>query len=203
MTAINESIEYELVDLSFSIAYEQPEEDCSRYACEDSPFEKDDLPKPNVDDNGIPMGGSIQEIKIRERMIQDFFKKWGEENQNRKVFNEALADYIHIKSISVIEAKEHSAKSYLSTRAVFMLDEVLKSAQPVRRIPIKKENKNQAVFAYMLVMVYRHSEIGTIKLTVGVKSSEKRIEYGISTLRPGQSLIDNPNKQKSKKRCSH
>ena len=55
----------------------------------------------------------------------------------------------------------------------------------------------------MLVMVYRHEGIGTIKLTVGVKSSNEHIEYGISTLRPGQPLIDNLINKNKKKRNPH
>ena len=87
-----------------------------------------------------------------------------------------------------------------------MIDEVLKKALPVRRIPTKKGNKNQSLFAYMLVMVYRHENIGTIKLTVGVKSNEQRIEYGISALPAGKPLIDdskNSTVGKKKKRSPH
>lgn len=78
-----------------------------------------------------------------------------------------------------------------------MLDEVLKNAKPVRRVPTKKDNKNQEKFSYMLIMVHRHPEIGTIKLTVGVKSSEQHIQYGITALHPGQPLV---NDTKNKKR---
>lgn len=136
-------------------------------------------------------------------MIADFFHEWREHNEDRRILNSALNDYIYVKGISVIEAKEHSAKSYLSTKAVFLIDNVLKEAMPVRRTPVKKDNKNQGKFSYMLVMVYRHEGIGTIKLTVGVKSSNEHIEYGISTLRPGQPLIDNLINKNKKKRNPH
>ena len=52
-------------------------------------------------------------------------------------------------------------------------------------------------------MVYRHQELGTIKLTVGVRLSGQRIQYGITALKPGESLIKNDSKSdKQKKRRS-
>lgn len=52
-------------------------------------------------------------------------------------------------------------------------------------------------------MVHRDKDIGTIKLTIGVKSDKQNIEYGISALQPGQPLIDdskNSSMPKKKKR---
>ncbi len=195
--------EYELVDLSFELNYEIHEDDTPSCVSEDGDSFSEEHTSIEYDADGIPMGKSIEEIRIRERMIADFFYKWREQNEERKIHNVALNDYIYVKGISVIEAKEHSAKSYLSTKAVFLIDQVLKEAMPVRRTPVKKDNKNQGKFSYMLVMVYRQEDIGTIKLTVGVKSSNEHIEYGISTLRPGQPLIDNSTKKNKKKRSPH
>lgn len=196
--------EYELIALSFIQAYQLDEgEEESWHVSEEDPEHADHHDHIEYDKDGIPMGGSKQEIKIREKMIGDYLRRWGQENTDRRVLNKALNEYIYVKSISIIEAKEHASKSHLSTRAIFIIDEVLENALPVRRIPIKQGNKNQSVFAYMLVMVYRHSEIGTIKLTVGVKPSRQRVEYGISTLREGQPLIDNSvTYNKNKKRSS-
>lgn len=192
--------EYELVDISFELNYEIHEDATLSCVCEDGDSLIEKRPSIEYDADGIPMGKSIEEIRIREKMIADFFHEWREQNEERKIHNVALNDYIYVKGISVIEAKEHSAKSYLSTKAVFLIDKVLKEAMPVRRIPVKKDNKNQGKFSYMLVMVYRHEGIGTIKLTVGVKSSKEHIEYGISTLRPGQPLIANSINKNKKKR---
>ena len=196
MTA-DSTYEYELIDISFEQPYEQPEE-MLLMVREDGPTDAQPAePEIEYDSEGIPMGRSKVEIKMRMQLIESYLQQWGKDNSERRIFNEALQDYIYVKGISVIEAKEHSAKRYLSTRAVLILDEVLSNALPVRRTPIKVGNKNQSQFAYMLVMVYRHTEIGTIKLTVGVKASEQRVEYGITSLPPDQPLIDKTKKKRN------
>ncbi|MCQ2220130.1 MAG: hypothetical protein MJZ12_01985 [Prevotella sp.] len=193
--------EYELIDIDIELSY-QFEDDTCGFARED--INSTDIPSDiKRDDNGIPMGQTMDEIKERESIIKDFLKQWTNDNPERKIYNEALDAFIWVKGISVIEAKEHSSKSYRSTQAVMMISEILAKALPVRRVPTKKGNKNQSQFAYMLVMVYRHEELGTIKLTVGVKSNEQNIEYGISALQPDQPIIDDSKiSSKNKKRRS-
>lgn len=152
------------------------------------------------------MGNSKEEIEQREIIINDFFENWSSSNPERKVFNERLGEYIYVRAISIIEAKEHSSKSYKSTRAIMIIDEILKNASPIRRVPKKAGNRNQKEFEYMLVMVYKHIEIGTIKLTVGVKQNSRKIQYGLTALRPGQPLIngnDSSNSSENKKRKPH
>lgn len=54
-------------------------------------------------------------------------------------------------------------------------------------------------------MIYKHADIGTIKLTVGVRSNSMKIQYGLTALRPGQPLIDESSTNvtsKTKKRRS-
>jgi hypothetical protein len=195
--------EYELIDISFEQGYELPEDDVVWRVSEDAPSQNDEHKEIEYDADGIPMGQSMEEIRKREGLIGEFFKTWRDRFDEGKIFNEALQDFIYIKGISVIEAKEHSSKSYNSTRAIMILDEVMKNAQPVRRVAVKGNDRNQQMFAYMLVMVYRHVELGTIKLTVGVKHSKQRVEYGVSALRPGEPLIKNEQQPKTKKRRSH
>lgn len=204
---MQETYEYELVDILFEIPY-HIEQEGNSFVREDEVTPSEEKPATilEYDADGIPMGQSMAEIKEREVILKDFLARWALNNTAKRVYNESLEDYILVKGISVIEAKEHSSKSYRSTRAVMMIDEVLKKALPVRRIPTKKGNKNQAQFSYMLVMVYRDNDIGTIKLTVGVKSNEQHVEYGISALPSGKPLIDdskNSNTQKKKKRRSY
>ena len=159
------------------------------------------------DADGIPMGQSMEEIRKREAIIDDFLRKWSAANTERKVFNNVMQEYIYVRAISFAEAKEHSAKSYKSTRALMLLDEVLKNASPIKRVPKKSEYKNQKEFVYMLVMIYKHPDIGTIKLTVGVRQNARKIQYGLTALRPGQPLVDESaieNKtSKKKKRNPH
>ena len=182
--------EYELIDISFDQGYELPEDGVMWCVSEDAPSRNDEHKSIEYDTDGIPMGNSIPEIEQREVIIRDFFEKWSTSNNERRIFNDVLQEYIYVRAVSVIEAKEHSAKSYKSTRAIMIIDEVLKNASPIRRVPKKTDNKNQKNFAYMLVMIYKHQDIGTIKLTVGVRQNTKKIQYGLTALRPGQPLID-------------
>ena len=196
-------LEYELIDISFAYGYELPEDDVIWRVSEDAPSRNDEHKSIEYDTDGIPMGNSIPEIEQREVIIRDFFEKWSTSNNERRIFNDVLQEYIYVRAVSVIEAKEHSAKSYKSTRAIMIIDEVLKNASPIRRVPKKTDNKNQKDFAYMLVMIYKHQDIGTIKLTVGVRQNTNKIQYGLTALRPGQPLIDesiNKIVKKTKKR---
>ena len=195
--------EYELIDISFDQGYELPEDGVMWCVSEDAPSRNDEHKSIEYDTDGIPMGNSIPEIEQREVIIRDFFEKWSTSNNERRIFNDVLQEYIYVRAVSVIEAKEHSAKSYKSTRAIMIIDEVLKNASPIRRVLKKTDNKNQKDFAYMLVMIYKHQDIGTIKLTVGVRQNTKKIQYGLTALRPGQPLIDesiNKTVKKTKKR---
>ena len=187
-----EHVEYELIDITFEQPYVLPEDDNGAYVCEDDPAKDTESPVIEYDEDGIPLGQSMEEIKIRERIIRNFFSSFQKGSDDRRVFNLNLQSDILIRMISAIEAIEHSSKSYRSTKAVLELEQVLKNARPVRRVAVKVGNNNQRPFAYMLVMVYELDDIGTIKLTVGVKKSNgERIEYGISALPEGESIIDN------------
>lgn len=142
-------IEYELIGFDIELCYQLPDEAVA-FACEEDFTAQEDYSHIVRDASGIPMGQTIAEIKERETLIKSFLKQWIDENPERRIYNDALEDYIWVKGISVIEAKEHSAKSYRSTQAIMMIGEVLKKALPVRRMPTKKGNKNQSSFAYML-----------------------------------------------------
>lgn len=199
--------EYELIDIDFELEYELPEVDTAWCVGEDEPPYKDEQCAIEYDSEGIPLGNSVPEIEMRESIIANYLEKWSASNTERKAFNELLQEYIYVRAISIIEAKEHSAKSYKSTRAIMIIDELLKNATPIRRVPKKVGNKNLKDFVYMLVMIYKHPDIGTIKLTVGVRKNARKIQYGLTALRPGQPLIDESaieNKtSKKKKRNPH
>ena len=77
------------------------------------------------------------------------------------------------------------------------LYEVLRCAKLHEEMPTKQGNKNQAPFERMLILSYECKNIGTIKLTVGVRRSNKdKAQYGISGLRPGEELATESNKKK-------
>ena len=198
-----EIYEYELIDICFLPEYELQEEDAVGLVCEDEPINDADTTQIEYDADGIPMGKSMEDIRKRQSIIVDFLSRWREANTEGRIMNESLQEYIYFRNVSFSEAKEHSSKSYKSTRAMMIFEEIVKNALPVRRVAVKKNDRNQSSFAYMLVMVYRHQELGTIKLTVGVRLSGQRIQYGITALKPGESLIKNDSKSdKQKKRRS-
>lgn len=201
MESEEQILEYEFIDISIDCGYEQGKETIEWNACEEVSGKK---PESGIiyDADGIPMGASIEEIRIRETIIADFLSKWRKINADGKIYNDILQEYIYVRAISLVEAKEHSSKSYNSTRALMILDEVLKNASPVKRVPKKSEDKNQKEFSYFLVMIYKHNEIGSIKLTVGVKKNQNKIQYGISALKPDEPLVDYSDFKKSKRKRS-
>jgi len=201
MSQLENTYEYELIDIAFEFDYEQPEEESNRVSEENTGDSEKNVIPIEYDEDGIPKGQSIQEIKEREIIIKDFLQKWGEENPERAVYNNKLEDNIYVRGISVIEAKEHSSKSYKSTRALLILDEVLKNATPIKRVPIKSNDNNQQGFDCFIVMLYKHENIGSIKLTVGVKKrSAMKIQYGISALKPDQPIVDYSQFKRAKKK---
>ena len=45
----------------------------------------------------IPEGHTIEDIKIREQIIRDFYREWKEKNPSQRKFNLSLKEYINIK----------------------------------------------------------------------------------------------------------
>lgn len=131
----------------------------------------------------IPQGDTIEEIKAREQVIYHFYKQWKLDNPTQRKYNLSLKDYINIRQISIIETAEHAAKTYLSTLAVLQLDAILTNAQKVAVVRTKLHSRNQNQFEKMIVMGYQCVGIGTIKMTVGIKRSNKeKVQYCITHL---------------------
>ena len=131
----------------------------------------------------IPRGDAREDIAAREKIIKDFYLKWRETNPTQRKFNVSLKDYINIKMVSVIETAEHAAKTYLSTLAVLQLDAILTNARKVKIIQTDWRAKNQNPFEKMIVMNYRCTGIGLVKMTVGIKRSNKeKVQYCITAM---------------------
>lgn len=195
---------YELVDVAWSFTYDFDVPFTSLRLCEAD----DELDIPAVvydtDAEGIPLGQSIQEILLRQQIISQFYYNWKLSHPEKRVFNKALNEFINIRQISIEEAKEHSAKSYKSTKAFMMLDEVLAKAEKIAEVPTKPGNKNQSRFSKLLILSYTKDGLGTVKLTVGVlRSTKDKVQYGITTLRPDQPLVESPQPPRKKKKASH
>ena len=82
--------EYELIDISFDQGYELPEDDVVWRVSEDAPSRNDEHKSIEYDADGIPMGRSKQEIKIREKIIKDFYAKWIAEHPDKAIMNKWL-----------------------------------------------------------------------------------------------------------------
>ena len=207
---------YELLEISWMLNYDFDQEVPTRVVRDDSTFEEERSSDPAgtasenppivYDAEGIPLGQSLEEIRMREEIIQQFWNKWKETHPDQMVYNEKLEEKILLRSVSIVEAKEHSSKSYKSTCAFLNLDEVLTKALPVGRTPAKQGNSNQADFEAMLVMVYRCELWGTIKITVGIRRKpnknglKEKVQYGMSAVDPGIPLIPRRDKTINKKK---
>ena len=188
-----EILVYELIDISFSFGYDSEREDSPHWLVHDDSkiFSDEQKDAIQYDADGIPMGQSMEEIKMREELIRNFFEKWKSEHPEQKVHNKSLDEDILVRAVSVIEAREHSSKSYRSTLAVIHLDNVLAEAKKAGETKAKQTDKNQRNFDKVLVMEYQSEIFGRAKLTVGVRHRTKeKIQYGLTSVPLGKDLID-------------
>ena len=132
----------------------------------------------------VPRGNTKEDIKARESIISDVYRRWYEANPSKAVFNANLNDSINVRYLSITETIRHAAKNFLSTLAVLQLDIILKSAYQVGKpSPIKKGIKNQSEFSEMIIMECPLIGIGTAKPTVRVKKkSGMKIQYCITAI---------------------
>lgn len=207
---MEEQFEYELIEILFET--EEAPITHPQMVCDDTEFLYGPI---EYDEQGIPKGKSLEEIREREKILSQFLHKWSEsQSGERKIHNINLNEDIFIIGKSVAEIIQHSAKRYLSTLAVFHLEEVISQALPVRRVATKLGNSKQAEFSHMLLMVYQKEGFGSIKVTVGVRFRKpkvapdvlpKKIEYGITVLEEGEPLV-NPKldeRIQKKRKASH
>lgn len=130
----------------------------------------------------IPKGDTTEEIKLRKKLIENYYRQWQVENPCKRVYNRNLHDYINVRHISVTETAEHASKRYLSTLAVLQLDAILACARKVA-VSRPKKNSNQSEFKAMIEMRHNCPGIGAVKLTVGIRmKSSLKIQYCITAL---------------------
>lgn len=131
----------------------------------------------------IPEDNSVDSIKIRERIIRDFYREWKEKNPSQRKYNLSLKEYINIRMVSIVETSEHAAKTYLSTIAVLQLDAILMGATKVSVKKTKSGNRNQKPFEKMMIMEYDVAFIGKVKMTVGIRRrTHEKIQYCITAI---------------------
>ena len=126
----------------------------------------------------IPTGTRKEDIKVREKIIKNFYAKWISEHPDKKIWNEDLQDYICVKYQSINETYNKAARRHESTLAVFRLTEVLEKAVLKEERQTKPGDKNQKPYSKLLIMLY-----DGIKLTVGVqKSTQEKVQYCLTAL---------------------
>ena len=132
----------------------------------------------------IPMGSNKEDLNLRQEIISQVYRKWTEENPDKRVYNRLLKDYINIRYLSINETIRHAAKTYSSTLALLQLDTILRySVVYGKPKPPKKGVANQKVFAYMLEMHYELIGIGIVKMRVGVKRTGEKVQYCITAIK--------------------
>ncbi len=191
---MEEVLEYELLNIEWELNYEfdqEPSVNLVKDGTDDQSTEQEDQPKIVCDENGIPKGTSYEDERIRKELIYSFIKKWKDEHEDCTIFNLDLSESVKINQVFLIEATAHASKSYLSTKAVFHFEEAIRNAVKIGISKPKADNKNQKPFQDMLIMKYHSEDLGTVKVTIGVRfKSHEKVQYGISVPPAGQPLID-------------
>lgn len=142
---------------------------------------EDDLMEIRPED--VPMGDRVEDRRIRNHLIRQFYFQWMGRHEERKVFNKSLKEYIYIKYISVNETAGHASLRYLSTLAVLQLDAILPNAELKYSSLANPRTKNQKGFNRMLIMEYKCPAIGLVRLTVGLKGSDgMKVQYCITAI---------------------
>ena len=124
----------------------------------------------------IPKGRTKDEIKAREKLIKDFYAQWISEHPEKKIWNDSLGAFIHVKFLSINETYEKAARNYESTLAVFRLTEILESAVTIGEKATNRKTRNQKQFEKLIVLKH-----GEVKLTVGLQhSTQEMVQYCIT-----------------------
>jgi hypothetical protein len=131
----------------------------------------------------IPQGQTKEDVKIRKKIIMDFYAQWNASNPAKRVYNADLKDFIYIRFLSIQETAEHASLNCKSTKAVTYLTEILELAVIKTRTKPKLEVVNQKRFEEVIIMEYNKAGLGKIKLTVGVlRGSKQHVQYCITAI---------------------
>ena len=140
-----------------------------------------------ITEDDIPAGNTKEDRRKRQDLIYAFYMGWKRKNPEQKKYNIALRDDINIRAVSLDETAAQASLTYLSTLAVLQLDAILTNAWLVKTVPSKQNTKNQRSFERMLIMEYVCTGVGRVKMTVGVRRSDKtKIQYCITAIDTGK-----------------
>lgn len=136
-----------------------------------------------ITEDDIPTGNSTEERRERYDLIYSFYAWWKRKNPDQKKYNISLKEDINIRAVSLDETAAQASLTYLSTLAVLQLDAILTNAWLVKTVPSKPDSKNQRSFEQMLIMEYICTGVGRVKMTVGVRRSDKtKVQYCITAI---------------------
>lgn len=146
------------------------------------------------------MGRLKEESLIRRKIIFDFIQQWRAEHiSDARIYNININEYIKINQVFMLESVAHAAYSYQSTKAVLQMEQVMANAQKVSLTKTKEGNSNQKPFQQMIVMRYKSDELGTVKMTIGIrKKTKENVQYSITVPNPNAPFIDENMKIKEK-----
>jgi len=132
----------------------------------------------------IPKGTTLDKVKVRKKIIRDFYATWNAANPTKQVYNTHLKEFISVRFLSINETAEIASRRYISTFAItHYFTEILELAEEKRRTKPKPDNDNQKRFSEIIALEYSKKEFGIIKLTVGVlKGSKQHIQYCITAI---------------------
>ena len=140
-----------------------------------------------IAEDDIPAGNTKEDRRKRQDLIYAFYMGWKRKNPEQKKYNIALRDDINIRAVSLDETAAQASLTYLSTLAVLQLDAILTNAWLVKTVPSKQGTKNQRSFERMLIMEYVCTGVGRVKMTVGVRRSDKtKVQYCITAIDTGK-----------------
>ena len=129
-----------------------------------------------IEDYIIPKGMEKADLKVREKIISDIYRKWFDINIDKCVYNSDLNDFIHIRFESINETINKAARTCQSTITMFQLNDILQKAK-VKGYEKPKQNKNQSKYTQMIIMQWKNA-----KLVVGVRKDKKKIQYCITAI---------------------
>ena len=140
-----------------------------------------------IAEDDIPAGNTKEDRRKRQDLIYAFYMGWKRKNPGQRKYNIALRDDINIRAVSLDETAAQASLTYLSTLAVLQLDAILTNAWLVKTVPSKQDTKNQRSFERMLIMEYVCAGVGRVKMTVGVRRSDKtKVQYCITAIDTGK-----------------
>lgn len=132
----------------------------------------------------IPRDNNKEDCEQRKEIISQVYRKWTVDHPEKRVYNDSLKGYIHIRYLSITETIRHASKSYESTYAVLSLDKILRNAVMIGKPrPVKKGVKNQKPFSRMIELRCEITGIGIVKMMVGIKRTGEMIQYCITAKR--------------------